>query len=285
MTLEEWLHNGETRLRAGPHPERARRDADLLLRHLLKLERAALLVRWREILDAREAAHYQELLQRRLAGEPVQYITGEAEFYGLPLQVSRDVLIPRPETEHVVEKAVALAGGFSRPRIVDVGTGSGAIALALARELPQASVTAVDVSKPALEIAKENARRNGVSNRIRFTHGDLLAPVAGEQFDLVVSNPPYVATSDRDTLDVEVREYEPPIALFAGQDGLSIHRRLIWQAHDVLISGGFIVLEIGYNQAEAVSALLLAEGFDGVELTPDLQGIARVASARRAPVS
>ncbi len=281
MTLKEWLRKGETRLRAGPHPERARLDAELLLRHLLKLERAALLVRWKEVLDGKESAHLQELLQRRLAGEPIQYITGEAEFYGLPLRVSRDVLIPRPETEHVVEKAVALARGFSRPRIVDVGTGSGAIALALAHQLPQAGVTAIDVSEAALEIAQENARRNGLSDRIRFTRGDLLAPVAGEQFDVIVSNPPYVATSERDTLDVEVRGYEPPIALFAGEDGLSIHRRLIWQARDVLVSGGFIVLEIGYNQGDAVGALLLAEGFECVEFAPDLQGIPRVASARR----
>jgi len=281
MTLDEWLRKSEALLRAGPHPERARPDAELLLRHLLKLERAALLVRWKEVLDEREAAHLEELLQRRLAGEPIQYIIGEAEFYGLPFRVTRDVLIPRPETEHVVEKAIALAGGFHQPRIVDVGTGSGAIAIALAHELPQASVTAIDVSEQALEIALENARRNSVSDRIRFTRGDLLAPVAGELFDLVVSNPPYVATSERESLAVEVRDYEPAIALFAGQDGISIYRQLIPAARRVLEPGGFLVMEIGYNQAEPVGTLLLAEGFDTIEFTPDLQGIPRVASARR----
>ena len=281
MTLKECLRKGETRLRAGPHPERARPDSELLLRHLLKLERAALLVRWNDVLDRKESAHFDELLQRRLAGEPIQYIVGEAEFYGFPFRITRDVLVPRPETEHVVEKAIALARGLASPRMVDVGTGSGAIAIALAHELPHAGLTAIDLSAPALEIAKENARRNGVADRIRFMRGDLLAPVAGEQFDLVVSNPPYVATAERDTLAVEVRDYEPPMALFAGEDGLSIHRRLIWQARDVLVPGGFVVLEIGCNQADAVSSLLLGEGFNRIEFTPDLQGIPRVASATR----
>ena len=225
-------------------------------------------MRWKEILDGRESAHFEKLLKRRLAGEPIQYIIGETEFYRLPFRVTRDVLIPRPETEHLVEKAIELVHGLSRPRIVDVGTGFGAIAIALAHELPQATVTAIDVSAPALEIAKDNAVRNGVADRIQFTLGDLLAPVAREQFDLLVSNPPYVATSERDTLDVEVRDYEPPIALFAGEDGLSIYRRLIWQARDVLVSGGFIVLEIGYNQADAVGALLLAESFECASSRP-----------------
>jgi release factor glutamine methyltransferase len=284
MTLEEWLRKGEALLGTGPHPERARPDAELLLRHLLKLERAPLLARWKEVLDEKEAAHFEELLQRRLAGEPVQYILGEAEFYGITLRVTRDVLIPRPETEHVVEKIIDLAARFQMPRILDVGTGSGAIAIAVAHDCPGAAITATDVSAPALEIAGENAARAGFAHRIRFLRGDLLAPVAGEQFDVVASNPPYVATCERETLAAEVRDYEPGIALFAGDDGLAIYRRLIPAARAALVPGGFLVLEIGYGQAENVGVLLLADGFDSIEFTPDLQGIPRVASARRVAI-
>lgn len=284
MTLDEWMRKGEALLSTGPHPERARPDAELLLRHLLKLERAPLLARWKEVLDEKEAAHFELLLERRLAGEPVQYILGGAEFYGIALRVTRDVLIPRPETEHVVEKVIELVSRFQKPRILDVGTGSGAIAIAIAHHCPGAAITATDVSAPALEIAGENAARAGFASRIRFLRGDLLAPVHGEQFDVVASNPPYVATPERDTLAVEVRDYEPGIALFAGDDGLAVYRRLIPAARVALVPGGFLVLEIGYGQAEKVAVLLLADGFDSIEFTPDLQGIPRVASARRVAI-
>ncbi|HTX76193.1 MAG TPA: peptide chain release factor N(5)-glutamine methyltransferase [Terracidiphilus sp.] len=284
MTLDEWLRKGEALLRTGPHPERARPDAELLLRHMLKLERASLLARWKERLDESEAAHYQALLERRFAGEPVQYILGEAAFYGLTLHVTRDVLIPRPETEHVVEKVIELAPRFQKPRIVDVGAGSGAIAIAVAHDLPSAAITAIDISAPALEIAHENAARAGFADRIRFLRGDLMAPIAGEQFDMVVSNPPYVSRSECEMLAVEVRDYEPAIALFAGDDGLAIYRRLIPAARAALAPGGYIVLEIGYGQAEQIGVLLLAEGFDSIEFAPDLQLIPRVASARRVAI-
>ncbi|HWE83827.1 MAG TPA: peptide chain release factor N(5)-glutamine methyltransferase [Terracidiphilus sp.] len=284
MTVDEWLRKGEALLGTGPHPERARPDAELLLRHLLKLEWASLLARRKERLDENEAAHYLALLERRLAGEPVQYILGAAEFYGIALRLTRDVLIPRPETEHVVEKVIELAASFHQPRILDVGTGSGAIAIAVAHDCPAAVITATDVSVAALETARENAARAGFADRILFLHGDLLAPVAGEQFDVVVSNPPYVAESERDTLAVEVREYEPAMALFAGDDGLAVYRRLIPATRSALVPGGFLVLEIGYGQAENVGVLLLAAGFDLIEFTPDLQGIPRVASARRVAI-
>lgn len=285
MTLDEWLRKGEALLRTGPHPERARPDAELLLRHLLKIERASLLARWKERLDENEAAHYQALLERRRAGEPVQYIRGEAAFYGLTLRVSSDVLIPRPETEHVVEKVIELARRFQAPpRILDVGTGSGAIAIAVAHDLPSAVVTASDVSAPALEMARANAARLGFAGRIGFVRGDLLAPVAGRQFDVVVSNPPYVSRAECETLAVEVRDYEPAVALYAGDDGLAIYRRLIPAARAALVPGGYIVLEIGFSQAEQIGLMLLAEGFDTVEFAPDLQGILRVASARRAAI-
>ncbi len=273
-------------LAAGPHPERARRDAEALLLHVLRQNAPGTNLAWliaheEEALPPDTAAALRALVKRRLAGEPMQYITSEAEFYGLTFRVNRDVLIPRPETEHLVEKTIALAAGFKQVRIVDVGTGSGAIAVALAVHLPGAQIYTTESSAPALAIARENAERNGVADRVRFLAGDLLAPVAGEQFDLVVSNPPYVPEHDRDALSVEVRDYEPAQALFAGEDGLAIYRRLIPAAFGALVSGGFAVLEIGYGQQEPVGALLTGAGFNHVAFTADLQGIPRVATARR----
>jgi release factor glutamine methyltransferase len=280
MIFGEWLKKGEARLSVGPHAERAKQDAELLLRHVTGLDRAALLTRGTEALSTSMAATYGELLERRLGGEPIQYIVGETEFYGLRFRVNRDVLIPRPETEHLVEKAIALAERFERARIVDVGTGSGAIAVALAHALIEAEITAVDVSDAALAVAKENAQLNGVERRIRWRSGDLLEGLA-ERFEIVVSNPPYVPGGDRDSMAVEVREYEPGLALFAGEDGLDVYRRLIPASFDALVSGGWIALEIGYGQAAGVGGLLEASGFVQVEFTRDLQGIERVAAALR----
>lgn len=281
MTLQEWRDHGEELLRKGPHPERARRDAETLLLHVIRRERAALLARWKEVLLAEEAAMYGGLLERRAAGEPIQYILGEAEFYGLPFEVMPDVLIPRPETEHLVEKVIELAPLFEQPRILDVGTGSGAIAVSLAHDWPQASITAIDQSVAALEIAHQNAERNGFASRIRFLRGDLLNPVHGEQFEIVASNPPYIPSSDRASLAVEVRDFEPAAALFAGDDGLDVIRRLIPEAFAGLSRGGFLAMEFGYGQWPAVSALLAESGFVEIEFTADLQGIPRVATARR----
>jgi release factor glutamine methyltransferase len=279
MTLREELEKGTSKLAAGPHPERARRDAELLLLHAAKLDRAALLARWNEPLL--HSTQFQALIERRRTGEPIQYIVGEAEFYGLPFRVSPDVLIPRPETEHLVEKALQAATGFVTPRVVDIGTGSGAIAVTLAHLLPQAAVTAIDISEAALDGSRKNAEGNGVAGRIRFLQGDLLGAVAGEQFEMVVSNPPYVPLIDRDSLSVEVREHEPGLALFAGNDGLKIYRRLIPQAYEVLVPGGFLALEIGYGQGPAVGGLLLNSQFEKIEFAPDLQGIPRVACGWR----
>jgi release factor glutamine methyltransferase len=281
LPLSSIVLDSAARLRSGPHPDRARQDAETLLLHLLRKNKAWLIAHADEQLPDDQAAHYAELLERRFRGEPIQYITGEAEFYGLPFHVTRDVLIPRPETEHSVEKALELASNFTAPRIVDVGTGSGAIAVALAHELPDAVITTIDLSAPAMAVARKNAELNGVSERIRFLCGDLLAPVAGEQFEMVVSNSPYVPSADRATLSVEVRDYEPEMALFAGDDGLEVYRRLIPAAFDVLIPGGFVVLEIGFGQSSAIIELLTASGFEQIEFVPDLQGIPRVACARR----
>jgi release factor glutamine methyltransferase len=282
MTLREWLRRGEEQLNTGPHPNRARRDTETLLLHLVGKNRAWLMARLDEDFAGCTAIRFVNLLDRRHRGEPLQYIVGETEFFGLPFKVTPDVLIPRPETEHLVEKAIELGRLRAAPRIVDVCTGSGAIAVALARALPAAELTATDLSDAALTIARENAQHNGVEPRIRFSQGDLFAPVAGERFDLVVANPPYVPTIERESMSVEVRDHEPALALFAGVDGLDIYRRLIAAAPNVLVSGGFIVLEIGYGQARAVEGLLATAGFRQIESIPDLQGIPRVAWARLA---
>ena len=281
LPLDHYLSLAEAELNKGPHPERARRDAEALLLHVTRRTRASLLAHRDEPLVPVDADLYYALVARRLIGEPMQYISGETEFYGLLFRVTPDVLIPRPETEHLAEKVVGLLPCFLNPRIVDVGTGSGAIAVALAHECPSAAVTAIDISAPALELARWNAERLGLADRIRFLRGDLLAPVADEQFEVVVSNPPYVPETDRDSLSVEVRDYEPAQALFAGGDGLDVYRRLIPAAFRVLVSGGRIALEMGYRQRDAVSAMLLDSGFEQLEFTSDLQGILRVVTARR----
>ena len=281
MTLRAWLARAEAGLRQGPHPERARQDAETLLLHLIGKSRAWLLAHLEDDFAGCPAIRFEGLIQRRLAGEPIQYITGETEFYGLPLLVSPDVLIPRPETEHLVETVITLAAQFQQPRIVDIGVGSGAIAVALAHHLQTSSVTAIDVSEAALAIAQRNAERNGVRARIRFLQGDLLVPIDAERFDLVVSNPPYVASVDREALSIEVREHEPALALFAGIDGLDVYRRLIPAAHSALAAGGFVALEIGFGQSEAIESMLRCAAFIEIAFTPDLQGIPRVATAQK----
>ncbi|HEU5351155.1 MAG TPA: peptide chain release factor N(5)-glutamine methyltransferase [Terracidiphilus sp.] len=279
MTLREWLKKGEADLGAGPHPERARQDAELLLLHFIGNNRARLLAHLDDDFGGCSAISFAAHLRRRAAGEPIQYIVGECEFYGLSFRVTPAVLIPRPETEHLVEQALVLAARFTQPRILDVGTGSGAIAIALAKHLIDARISASDISAPALACAQDNAKRNEVG--LRFLLGDLLVPAAGEIFDLIVSNPPYVPEADRHTLSVEVRDHEPAQALFAGADGLGVYRRLIPASRAALVTGGFLVLEIGHGQAAVVAALLESAGFASIAFTPDLQGIPRVVTAQR----
>ena len=281
MSLREWLRQSEARLQAGPHPERAQRDAETLLLHLIGRNRAWLLAHLDDEFGGCKAIGYSQQIERRLVGEPIQYITGECEFYGLPFCVNCDVLIPRPETEHLVEKVLELAANFERPRIVDVGTGSGAIAVALAHKLTSAQVTATDISRAALSVAGGNAERNGVTERVRFLEGDLMTSVAGERFEFVVSNPPYVADIDRETLAVEVRDYEPELALFAGSNGLDVYERLAPLAFDAVVPGGFVLFEIGYGQGESIAELFAAAGFSEVQFVKDLQGIDRVIAGRR----
>ena len=282
-TVRSVIASGTKSLTAGPHPERARQDAETLLLGVLVKDRAWLLAHMDDELDHRVVIRFMVQISLRLKGTPIQYLypNGQTEFYGLPICVSPGVLIPRPETEHLVDQTILLAMGLHAPRIADVGTGSGCIAIALAHHLPDAKITAIDLSPTALIRASESAALNQVSPRIRLLEGDLLAPVAGECFEIIVSNPPYVAETDRESLSVEVREYEPALALFAGDDGLEVYRRLIPAAFDALIPGGFLVLEIGFGQSAAISELLTRSCFEEIEFVPDLQGIPRVACAQR----
>jgi len=280
-SARELILSGEKRLAEGQHAANARADAEYMLLATLGVSRANLFAHLDEEILPLKAAPYLATLERRVTGEPVQYVIGETEFYGLPFRVTPDVLIPRPETEHLVEKIIELSARFDQPRIADIGAGSGAIAITLAHKLPHARVTAIDISNAALAIAKGNAGRNDVKERIRFLQGDILAPVTAEDFEIIVSNPPYVPTADRDSLSVEVRDFEPGLALFAGEDGLEIYRRLIPAAYAQLVPGGYLALEIGYGQQEAIRALLNESGFADIEFLPDLQQIPRVAVARK----
>ena len=281
MTLRELVSQSEARLRAGAHSDRSRLDAETLLLYVLGQNRAWLLSHWDDEVGPVTQARYEDAIHSRMQGEPIQYITGHAEFFGLPFHVTPAVLIPRPETEHLVEEILRLAAQWPSPSIADIGTGSGAIAVALAHTLPTAKIIATDLSSAALNIAQQNARSNHVQDRIDFHQGDLLAPLAGQQFEIIASNPPYIPQTDHDSLSVEVREHEPHSALFAGPDGLEIYRRLIPQARQFLAPNGWLVLEIGYNQQPAIEALLQATNYRDIHFIPDYQGIPRVASAQR----
>ncbi len=281
MTLAQALHEAVATLSASPHPEAARRDAEFLLMYTLGCERVYLLTHPQDELPNSTAEAYRQVVRRRTAGEPIQYIAGQQEFYGLPFIVRPGVLIPRPETEHLIEVALAAAKEYAAPRILDIGSGSGAIAVTLAYHLPSATVTATDISPVALEISRENAEKNAVAERIRFLPTDLMAGLEEELFDIIVSNPPYVPLADRETLSPEVREYEPELALFAGPGGMDIYRRLIPAAYRGLASPGWLFLEIGFGQSESVRDLLEESGFEMIVFHPDLQGIPRVAQARK----
>jgi release factor glutamine methyltransferase len=302
MDVRTALKRGMSQLRAANVPSYTL-AAELLLMHALSRDRAWLYSHPEARIDAVGADNYLALIDRRAAGEPTQYLTGRQEFWGLEFEVNPAVLIPRPETEHVIEVALERLGsrGFQTDRhtgernpslrIADVGTGSGCIAVALARELPHAEVIASDISAAALEVALRNATRHGVADRVQFIETDLLesvlhgSQVAGRgtlSFDLIASNPPYVARDEADTLPREVRDHEPHAALFAGADGTEIYRRLIDQAGSMLQPGGLIVLELGHNSAPYVRELLTqANSWTDVHLTNDLAGIPRVIAATR----
>jgi release factor glutamine methyltransferase len=254
------------------------RDAELLLLHATGLTRTNLITQPERLLTAAETTKYRELIARRERSEPIQYIIGEREFYGLSFKVAPGVLIPRPETEHLVEAALERIPPGVPARIADVGTGSGAIAVALAVARPLLQVIATDLSPAALKIAEANASAHGVAGQIQFCHSDLLNGMEDGGFDMVVSNPPYIADGERDVLDTEVRDYEPAMALFAGPTGVEIYERLIPQANRTLRPGGWLLMEIGAGQQSQLQQLL--EGWREISFIADLQGIPRVAIAQ-----
>ncbi len=254
----------------------ARLDAELLLAHVLKKDRIALYTHFDQPLAADELASYRELIKQRLSGKPIAYLTGRKEFRSLELQVDARVLIPRPDTETLVEVALEFLDRKVAPRVVDIGTGSGAIALAIKKARPDAEVMMIDRSLDALTVARENARRLALD--VRGEEGDLLSGVA-ERFELIVSNPPYIPTAQIVTLSAEVRS-EPMAALDGGADGLDLIRRLSVQALSRLVAGGALAMEIGAGQADEVRAILLRSGFESPESRRDLGGIDRVIWAR-----
>jgi release factor glutamine methyltransferase len=265
-------------------------NAELLLMFTLNADRAYLYAHPERELSSDEQGHYDQVLVDRARGVPAQYITGRQEFWGMDLIVTPAVLIPRPETEHVIESVLELAGiekagAQTRPeqrrnlRIADVGTGSGCIALALAKELPQAEIHATDISPAALEVAHANAARNQLESRVQFYEADLLGGCENSSFDFIVSNPPYVGESEEDQVQLEVRKFEPRSAVFAGHAGTEVIARLIPQAQAVLRPGGWLVMEISGTIVEQVRELL--RDWNDVQIRPDLQSIPRVAQARK----
>lgn len=258
------------------------RDAQTLLAHLLHCDKAWLLAHDNDPVAPEHVAALKQATARRAAGEPLQYITGKQEFFGLAFRVTPDVLIPRPETELLVEAVELWATRFHDGReleVADVGTGSGAIAVALATHLAGVHLTAVDISPAALAVAESNALRHNCLGRITFRKGDLLAGFAAQSLDAVVSNPPYVPATDAATLQREVRDHEPHTALFAGPDGLEMYRRLIPEAHAALRPGGLLAMEFGFSQRDALAELL--DGWQKVHFLDDYAGIPRHVLAER----
>ena len=258
----------------------ARLNAETLIMFMLSCDRAYLYAHPERELTSDEAERYAQIVSERASGKPSQYITGHQEFWGLDLVVTPAVLIPRPETEHIVEATLELAGDRSAPlRIIDLGTGSGCIALALAHELPQATICAADISEEALEVARINCERLDMASRIELRRSDLLSAFTENgKFDFIVCNPPYVSELKPETVQKQVREFEPRVAVFSGPTGLEAYERLIPQARERLAPGGWLVMEIGYSIENDVRALL--QGWTEIRVKADLQGIPRVIAAR-----
>jgi release factor glutamine methyltransferase len=292
MSVRTALREAIVRLESESVPSAAL-AAELLLLHVMQRDRTWIYAHPESLLSGDQWQHYFALVARRAAGTPVQYLTGRQEFWGLDFEVTPDVLIPRPETEHVVEVALArmCARRSETLRVADVGTGSGCLAVALAAELPRARIFATDISAAGLAIARRNAAKHGVATRIEFLECNLLdaflrdgaarAAAPDVAFDLIVSNPPYVALADAASLQREVRDHEPAAALFAGESGLDVYAPLIRQAEELLAPGGLLIVELGYNAADHAGTLLSSANWREFALVNDLAGIARVASALR----
>ena len=285
-TIAEAISEGTRRLEQAGADE-ARRTAGVLLGDLLGVDRTHLLTHPERAVSDEDYEAFLRRIGRRAAGEPLQYVTGHHEFYKLDFLVTPAVLIPRPETEFLVERVLTLVRGSRQatPLIVDAGTGSGCIAVTLAVELPGARVIATDISAATLAVARQNAARHGVGARVEFYEGDLLAPLAplgvGGQVDVLASNPPYVAANKPELVQREVRDYEPHTALFGGDDGLIFYRRLLTAGRGYVRPGGFLVCEIGYGQLDAITERVVAPRWQLVDVTHDLQGISRTLTIRK----
>ncbi len=279
VTIGELLRDARRRLAAASFaPER--REAMLLLARVLERGEASVLAHTEDAVPAAAAERFRGLLARRLAGEPVAYLFGEREFYGRPFAVDRRVLIPRPETEHLIEAALALDLP-ARPRIADAGTGSGAIAITLALEIPGARLLATDVSLPALEVARANVRRHGAGDRMALVGADLVSALDLGRIDLVVSNPPYVDPAEAPELSAEVTGFEPHLALFAPDRGRAVIRRLLDETAG-LRAGAYLVIEIGHDQSGWLEGVAGEhEGWELIEIVRDYGGIPRTAVLRR----
>jgi release factor glutamine methyltransferase len=281
MTLGHFVaHARATLLAGGVPPDEAAGDAEFLARHALGCDLTQYALARSQVPSPEFPRRFAALIARRVQREPVSQIVGYREFWGLEFEVTRDVLTPRPETELVVEAALEAFPRDAPLLIIDVGTGSGCLAVALAREFSGARVIATDVSEAALDVARRNAARHAVADRIDFRRTDLLEGVT-ERADLIVSNPPYVASRDAASLPPEVREFEPHIALFAGDDGLYVYRRLLPHVESRLRPGGCLIVEIGRDQSGPVSALAAPRGWHVERARTDLQGITRTMVFRR----
>lgn len=283
-TISQAITKGADRLRAASI-DQERRTAGLLLGHVMGVDRTHLLTRSEEQISEAEYVAYLGVVERRASGEPLQYITSHQEFYGLDFLVTPDVLIPRPETEFLVERVINLARDLPTPVITDIGTGSGCIAIALAVHLPDARIVATDISTATLEVARFNIRRHGVQARVELLEGDLSQPLRrlklDGRIDIIASNPPYVDEGTSELLQREVRDWEPHTALFGGVDGLDFYRRLIAESPHYLKAGGYAVLEIAFSQVDSISEMVNGSLLELVDITRDLQGIPRTLCLRR----
>ncbi|MCM3906451.1 MAG: peptide chain release factor N(5)-glutamine methyltransferase [Pyrinomonadaceae bacterium] len=282
VSIAEAIREGAQTLSNGGVPD-ARREAGSLLQHVIDRDRTFIITHAEDLITPEEQQCFRECIARRAEGEPLQYITGRQQFFGLDFEVTRDVLIPRPETELLVETALALIHKGPAPSICDVGTGSGCIAVTLLNENQRATAIGIDLSIEAIQVARRNAERHSVAARVSFLVADCLSALGSERamFDLVVSNPPYVAASAVDGLQREVRDHEPRLALIAGVDGLNIIRRLLRDSGAFVKAGGHLLMEIGFDQGEAVQRLIDRTSWTFLDIHKDLQGIPRIVALQK----
>jgi release factor glutamine methyltransferase len=283
VSIADAIREGAETLSDGGVPD-ARREAGSLLQHVIDRDRTFMITHAEDLITSVQEQRFREFIARRAEGEPLQYITGRQDFFGLDFEVTKDVLIPRPETELLVETALALIDkSSSAPSICDVGTGSGCIAVTLLHENQRATAIGIDLSNRAIQVARRNAERHSVAGRISFLLSDCLSGLRADEplFDMVVSNPPYVATSAMKGLQREVRDHEPHLALTAGVDGLAIIRRLLRESGAFVKTGGYLLIEIGFDQGEAVAGLVDHGSWTFLDIHKDLQGIPRIVALQK----